>query len=47
MKIKRLKKLFYEDMYEFKLNGAALAGWLSASIYGVIALIKNVIDIFN
>ncbi|MBR2246317.1 hypothetical protein [Oceanobacillus profundus] len=45
--MKLLKKVFYDEMYTVKLNGAALVGWITASLYGVVSLIKTVISAFN
>jgi len=33
-------------MYKFEMNGAAIVGWVVASVYGVVSMIKEIITAF-
>ena len=42
-----MKKAWLENMYELKINGIALLGWLVLSVYGLVSLITDTISAFN
>ncbi|WGT37928.1 hypothetical protein QH639_19190 [Lysinibacillus sp. 1 U-2021] len=37
----------YKEMYVVKLNGFAIVGWIAASVYGCITLIKELVNAIN
>lgn len=41
-----VKRLLFEDVHNIKLNGIALVGWIAASVWGVVSLLKEVLSAF-
>lgn len=40
--VRNIKKVLYDDLYEVRLNGIAVAGWVTASLCGVVFIIKEI-----
>lgn len=45
--MEKVIRVLYDEMYTVKLNGFAIAGWVTASIFGVVYLIKEIVIAFN